>query len=100
METTQKGSPWQAHNVLCSHRREGTGNANLAKLWLKKDLCFCWNSSTEEPQHRLSTMKVQPSQTPEQQRTGASLNMLGPWRDMKVTGIQEKLLKQSSDAQL
>lgn len=66
----------------------------------KKDLCFCWNSSTEEPQHRLSTMKVQPSQTPEQQGTSASLDMLGLWREMKVTGIQGNLLRQSRDAQL
>lgn len=40
VETTQKGSPWQAQNVLCSHRREGTGNANLAKLWSKKSFAF------------------------------------------------------------
>lgn len=40
VETTQKGSPWQVQNVLCSHRREGTGNANLAKLWSKRSFAF------------------------------------------------------------
>lgn len=44
--------------LLTQERRDR--ERELGQALVQKDLCFCWNSSTEEPQYWLSTMKVQP----------------------------------------